>query len=294
MKMKLKNKLNLFSLLFFCGLMLVFTSCEDEIDLELDDTEPILVVEGEFSDRDTVQFVKLSYTTNYFNQTTPDFTAEQSATVVLRENGIAIDTFQYNSSTERFELNTAGTAGNDYSIYIKSGVNGKEYISSAEPMFQVPPIDSIFYEFNDDLPFDNSGYEVKLRTLEPQPIGDYYQWKVYINDFYLGSPGDLAYASDESVITDTLIFTAYFMPEEDLEDFLEIYPEVNVRIEQIEITKGFYDFISLIDSQTSAGGLFDAPPAQVKGNIFEMQSDERAIGYFKVHSVTDATLKIEA
>lgn len=293
----MKNLIHQFNALpYFILIAFSFTliACEDEIDLELEDSEPVLVVEGEFSDRDTTQFVKLSYTTNYFNQETPDFTLEQAATVVLRENGTPIDTFEFNTATERFELKGKGTPGNDYSVYIKSAVNGKEYISASETMFQVPAIDSIFYEFNDDLPFDNSGYEVKLRTLEPEPTGDYYQWKVYINGFYLATSGDLSYASDELVREDTLIFTAYFMPEEDLEDFLEIYPEVIVRIEQIEITKNFYNFISLVDEQTSAGGLFDSPPAQVQGNVFEVNSTNQAIGYFKVHSVTDATLKIEA
>lgn len=289
----MNKKLISYPPIYFFLLLIAFTACEDEIDLELDDPTPILVVEGEFSDRDTVQYVKLSYSTNYFNEDEPNYAAEQSATVVLRENGNPIDTFEFNTATKRFELQGKGTVGNDYSVYIKSGVNGKEYVSQSETMYQVPIIDSIFYEYNDDLPFDDKGYEVKLRTLEPQPVGDFYQWKVYINDFYLGDAGDLAYASDEIVKNDTLVFTAYFMPEEDYEDFLEVYPEVNVRIEQIEISKGFYEFISLLDSQTSGGGIFDAPPAQVKGNIFEINSNEQAIGYFKVHSVTDASIKIE-
>lgn len=277
-------------LFLFAFSTFAIVSCEDEIDLNLDDPAPILVVEGEVSNLDS-HFVKLSYSSNYFENGEPDYTIEQNALVVLEENGTAVDTFQYNSTTRQFESTYTTAFSNDYNISIRT-IDGTQYRSLSEPLEQVASIDSIYYEFSDDLPFDLEGFEVKLQTLEPDPVGDFYWWRVYVNDFYLATSGDLTYASDEIVSNDTLNFTVYFMSTDDYEDFQEIFSELTVRVEQIKISKAYYNFILLLDEQTSSGGLFDTPPAQVQGNIVNVTEDEPAIGYFRVVGIDTASIML--
>ena len=50
------------------------------------------------------------------------------------------------------------------------------------------------------------------------------------------------------------------------------------------ISKSYYDYLSLIQEQTlQVGGLFDAPPAFLKGNIKGLTHPEKlALGFFAV------------
>ena len=57
-------------LLIFFSLIILLTSCENVIEIELDYMKPKLVIEGVINDLDNQFIIKLSKTTDYFNQKT--------------------------------------------------------------------------------------------------------------------------------------------------------------------------------------------------------------------------------
>ena len=57
-------------ILIFFSLIILLTSCESVIEIELDYMKPKLVIEGVINDFDNQCIIKLSKTTDYFNQKT--------------------------------------------------------------------------------------------------------------------------------------------------------------------------------------------------------------------------------
>ena len=278
--------------LFVSLFAVIFTACQDEVDIDLDDPEQLLVVEGQISDIDSVQWVKLSYTTDYFDDNEPNYTVEQNALVVLYQNDIVLDTMDFNTATNQFEWNGQGAAGNTYNIYIRTE-DGTEYESFDEILTTVSPIDSLYYDY-ESVFLDFEGYQIKIKTYEPAPEGDYYQWKVYVNGQYLNTAEDLSISSDENVLDGELDFSAYFMSQEDYDDFsAENTTDVFVRVEQIKITKTNFEYLNILADQASGGGfIFSSPPAQIRGNIVEKGTDTYAVGFFQAVSIDDATVQL--
>jgi len=76
----LSGKLNSIAILVGIVSSLALSSCEKVIDIDLNSSNPVLVAEGKIV-KDSTVWIKLSYTTDYFNVEKAVF--EENATVVL-------------------------------------------------------------------------------------------------------------------------------------------------------------------------------------------------------------------
>ncbi len=105
--MKLRN---LYLLGFVCTMIL--SSCEKVIDLDLENAEPIIVIEGNLSDQEEQQTVKISSTYDFSQPN--KFNALSNANVVLSSD---------DGETIIFEEDTPGIYKSD----IFKGISGHEY-----------------------------------------------------------------------------------------------------------------------------------------------------------------------
>ena len=71
-------------ILIFFSLIILLTSCENVIEIELDYMKPKLVIEGVINDFDNQCIIKLSKTTDYFNQKTNPTVSD--AVITLTDN----------------------------------------------------------------------------------------------------------------------------------------------------------------------------------------------------------------
>ncbi len=280
------------------ALIMTISSCTEKIDIDFEDAEQILVVEGSITDIDTTHWVKLSYTQNVLGSDQIDYTVESGATVTLFENETLIDTLEFNADNERFETDKFGTIGNKYSIKIITE-DGTNYYSEDEEMRRKVPIDTIWSEFVEGSSFQEDAYTVFIETLEPEGLGDNYQWKIYVNDEFLSNPEDILYAQDDlvdgNVINEWDIFD---MDEEEYDEYALKGSDpnsVNVRIEQASINRSYREFLHLIDEQVNgAGNLFSPPPAEIRGNIRkDVAKLERAQGYFFTASIAEIEIDVK-
>jgi hypothetical protein len=282
-------------LYLFIGLIL-FQSCEDVVDLDLDDTEILLVVEGEVNDEDSIQWVRLSRTTDYFENQPPDYSFWSEATVNLYQNDNLFGTMDYNSSTSRFEIPLTAQTGEEYYIRIDLP-NGKSYQSEVERINRVNPIDTIWYEVNDEPTFgDETEWEIYIESQEEPGKGDYYQWKVYLNGEYQAEPNDLSFAEDELVDGNYIEeFDVYTFDEEEYDELIAPTGYIDVVVYQTSISRLNYEFLSDLASQTAfAGGPFSPPPAALRGNLRSLSNeDERVLGFFAGVSKRSASIRIE-
>ena len=278
--------------------MFSVTSCNDVIDLKLDDPAPVLVVDGFISNQKDNQYVRLSSLENYFAEQPPNYSIYKSATVTLRENGSDVGTYVFNEVSEQFEIPYEGVIGNEYQIYIKLP-DGSSYLSAPELMLDPIPIDSIWYDTYEDDGFgsSDSGYTVYIYAADPIGTGDFYQWKSYTNDVYENEAGDLSYANDRFVDgQEDIEIEVYSISNSDFRDLKAEAPnnKVIITIEQLKISERYYDFLALVDQQFDVGSPFASPPAEIRGNVYKQGEDDvLALGYFYAGSLDKAEIEIE-
>ena len=286
--------------LFIIGIIaVVFSSCTDKIDLTLPDPEPVLVVDGFITDRDTTQWIKLSSLENYFADPPPNFSVYKNAVVKLLEDGQEVGQYTFMDSTAQFELEYKGINGKWYQIEILLP-DGKRYKSEEEFMETVPKIDTIWSVANlnnPDASAFSADYGVYMNTQETPGIGDYYQWKSYVNGEYQAEPQDLNFTNDQFVDGQYVEnFEVFGLSEEDYQEFKanSIDGKVWIKVEQTQISSRYYDFLFLVFQQTLLiGGPFAAPPAEIRGNVYlEGGNEEFALGYFYAASVDTKTVLI--
>ena len=255
-------------------------SCEDVIDLQIPDENALLVVQGEITDAENSHFVDVYYTNPYLSE--ESYTRVSDAEVILFENDIAIDTLFLNEA-DRYETPLFGTLGNSYFIRVTLS-NGSIYESIPERINRVNAIDSIYSEFEPETPFTDAGYVVFFDTSEPAGRGDFYRWKTYFNNRLVNDPFFIRVSDDE------------FVDGNEINEFqvnFEPLPQGDtVRVEQMSISKGNYDYWSLILTQTAqVGSNFDPPPAPIKGNIRSVSiPDETVLGYFSASALVSAEI----
>jgi hypothetical protein len=271
-------------------------ACEKQIDIDLQDPDPVLAIEGQVTDQDTIQFVRLSYIQNYNSTELPDFAAEKNAIVKLFEDDVEVGLLSFNDSTERFEIQFKGTVDHSYNIEVVTE-DGTKYISEPEVINFVGPIDSLWSVKEDDIFSDEQIYNIKMNTFETPGIGDNYQWKIYVNGEYQSAPNDITTSDDNFVDGQPILnIDIYEISEKEYEEFQIKSPDgrVFVRIDQTAITKSYFDFLNEVITQTViVGGPFDPPAAGIRGNVYKSTDiNDRALGYFQAVSVESASTEV--
>ena len=283
-----------FSLYLFA--LTLFYACEKQIEIDLQDPEPVLVVEGQVTDQDTITWVRLSYIQNYNSTTTPDFTLEKNAVVKLYEDDNEIGDLNFIDSTERFEIQFTGVINHSYNIEIVTE-DGTTYISKPEVINFVSPIDSLWSVKEDDTFGDGQSYYIKLNTVETPGLGDNYQWKVYVNGEYQDLPENITTANDEFVDGQPILdIDIFVISTEDFNQYQSNSPDgkVFVRVDQTGITETYFDFLNEIVTQTVfVGSPFDPPPAAIRGNVYKSTDiNDLALGYFQAVSVESLSTEV--
>ncbi len=286
--------------IYIIAILSVFSisACTDVITLDLDDPEPVLVVDGFISNLDVIQSVRLSSLDNYFAPQPPEYSKYKSAVVTLQENGAYAGTYVFNDTELQFELPYQGLEGKEYQIHI-SLPDGTSYLSASELMESIVPIDTIWHELSeeDGPSADKGDFLVKINTLEPAGLGDNYQWKSYVNGQYNFAAEDI-FVSDDRFVDgqDVIDFDVYSLDQEEFEEYKNesLTGQVFVTIEQTTISARYFDYILLVSQQLlQVGSPFASPPAEIRGNVYKEGEDEvLALGYFYTSSVDAATVEL--
>jgi hypothetical protein len=260
---------------------LLFSSCTEEIDFDLNTSKTRLVVEGSITNGTAKHLVKLTTTTSYFeNEAAPVVTGA----VVSISNGDSTWQLVEEKPGYYYTPKITPAPGKTYTLDIQ--YDGENY-SAAEYMNPPVAADSIEVLLENDFFFekgkDTLMYNIYLFAQEPAGLGDHYMWK------YWAKKPDTAwkdmtptyekwiYADDEFIDGNS--------PDQGWQLFgqippSEFKPQTIIRMEMYKISKEYYDFLIAIGEQTQRSGFFDGPPANIPSNI-----DNGALGYFYVAGV---------
>lgn len=265
--MKMKNLLYHPVVLLLC--VVVFSSCEEKIELELDENYTRIVVEGEITTEQKAHLVKLTTSSSYFyNEKAPPVTAAQVSISDDQGNVFEMAEIPDESGMYYTDLLVAGVVGNTYTLII-DGVDvdqdGKdEGYEATEKLLPQLPLDSLTFEYTETVirgGEEIKGYAVNIWGQENPTPGDYYQWRYFKNGVL-----ETDTISEYAIVDDQLVNGNYIV--EFTVFIAQAQPGDTILVESRSMTKEYYEFIvSFMLETVWGGGGFGGPPANIKTNV---------------------------
>ncbi|RKS50791.1 uncharacterized protein DUF4249 [Gillisia mitskevichiae] len=258
--MKLLNNISVLILLLFCF------SCEEVVDIDLQESKPRLVVEAsmiwEKDSTGNLQIINLSTTTPYFNS---EYSPARDASIIITTS--SGETFNFLEENPGIYVNSNFLPAlyQEYEITI---IYEDEKYTGRETMIPVVHLEKVEQTLNGG--FSGDEIELKAYYTDPVEIPNYYLFKFLYEDL------SLQIYNDE--FTNGNRTFAYFSDED-----LAIGDTVNFEIQGI--SERFYEYLYILSSQAgeSNGGPFQTQPTTVRGNIInESNPDNFAFGYFRL------------
>lgn len=265
-----------------------FTSCVEKIDINLpNETESFLVVDGGITNIEGTQTVLLTYTSDYFDSS-PQPVATGATVLIIDDLGAEIILTETQPGIYTFE--GSGEIGRSYQLQITLS-DGAQYESTFETLFEVVPILDIFWQLSDREPNENNDeqpddiFDVLIDTQEPPGLGNYFQWRSFLNGVENQEPEYIFTASDEFVDGNTI---------NDFNVTEDLYSQYDtVTIIQAQISQQASDYLILLQSLTAfVGSPFDTPPAPLNGNVVNVSDGKLALGYFGASAQSIATVVV--
>jgi hypothetical protein len=268
-------------------MIVVLAGCDEAITLDLKQTPPRIVIEGQVTDVAQMQFVKITTSLDFY-QAGKAQPVTNAFVTITDDTGESVKFIhnprQHQDSIGYYVPNTGfvGTMGRTYTMTV---LLDNDTYTASDKLLRVTTFDSIGYQPNRfldrDKPSDGKYMELLMYAKEPQDTEDNYLFKFYRND-------SLVYTNR----SDVYIFNDYGIGERIDGVASPVYyaPGDTARVEMYSITRDGYLFYNDLGTILNTdGGMFSPPPANPRSNI-----NGGALGFFQVSSITSATLKLKS
>lgn len=264
----------------------LFWSCDEPVRLDVTQGESRVVIEGQVSNLDGQQYVKVSRSNGFYDSgKSPRIT---DASVIVKDD--AGNEFQFVHNPGNYadsagyylpQTSFTGEVGKTY--YLMVTIDDEIY-EAQDKLFRVSPIDSLAYQIDDDEKedpeVDGKFYEVLIYAKEPQDTEDYYLFKFYRNDsLKFDFDTDIYFTDDETLgeNIDGVSSPIYFAPGD------------KARCEIFSLSRTAFVFYSDLQSLlNNDGGLFSQPPASSRTNL-----TNGALGFFQASAIHVSEIEIK-
>ncbi len=262
------------SLLALAALTFGVASCEQPIEVDLDDADPVLVFEGKITNDPGPYEFTVSRTVSYFGS---DPVPQVSGAFFTVEDDMGHkDTLVEVSPGHYRTTSIQGQMLHTYTF--QCTVDGVTY-SAQDQMGRVTEIDSLVPYFQEeDIGFLERGWYVVLVAQEEDGVGDNYWFRFIRNDSLYADAGDIWFTDDRFADGQLAIFQYPFTVETGDTIISEVYGFRNP----------YYDYLlTMVQQANSGGGPFGSPPDNVKGNV-----SNGALGFLAAIAVERDTVVI--
>ncbi len=323
----MQNRINkLFTYLF---LSVLTFSCVDLYDPELSSESERLVIEGRVTTELDFQWVYLTYDAGYNSSETNFTNLVKTAKVWVQDDkgnryDFIDDTnlkgnvrtgvgFDYRSK-DKFQA----VVGRTYQLFIQTS-NGKNYTSKPEKVKAVPPIDKVYWEFRELPAFGlnpKGEFSIYIDLKDSPATGEFYQWETihqeqieYCRYWDIRSDPPQFFRDkccndcwESSICQECKQFASdqFVNGKEVRKKYLGKAPYTNVTpyylmVKQYSISEETFKFWSAVQAQTAnSGGLFDATPKSVKGNLSNQNdAKEEVLGIFSACDVAEKVVYVD-
>lgn len=253
-----------------------FSSCEEVVDIELEQSEPRLVIEASIlvvKDLPvTTQHIRLSLTTAFFDENIPSATG---ASVVITNDNTGNYIFEEVEPGIYENESFVPETGNEYHLEI---TYESEVYEATEIFIPVVSID--YVEQNNSGGFGGDDIELKAYYTDPPEPGNFYLFRFLHDELMLQ-------ISDDELINGNQ--ASAFFSEEDLTAGDVVLFEIQ------GISRRFYEYMFILRSQAGVGGgPFETQPTTVRGNIINTTNpDNFPFGFFRLSEADRTTYTIE-
>ena len=295
---------------FFAQLVLILllvVSCVTEYEPGTVSIPVSLVVEGTITNQPGPYSVKLTRTADYSYKSLN--LLEKGATVTISDDQGNKEILKEIATGGTYMTSTTGIqgiAGRTYKVTIKTS-KGDVYESNPELLKAAPALDRIYYEYRyDSQASDNgkaNGWDVYIDTKDPETPGDFYRW--YWTHYELTDYCNTVYVRGQTALMGLPCCSTCWNIAQCNVNCIDIMSDVNingnsisrqliervpydasipyyVEVTQQLLSEGIYEFFKTAGQQVqNTGGLFDAAPGSIKGNIHSTSNSSLlAYGYF--------------
>lgn len=276
-------------------LFIVFAfSCEKVVtdELNVSQTTPRLVIEGGI-ERNEVrpkqpQRIRLTSTIPYLSKEQPSVV--ENATVKV-DNGRKEWKFKYMGNGWYEGLDIQPEVGENFTLTIDW--NGDRYQGSSI-IQAAPKIDSLYYAYEQETSITDEGYFVRLDVADPAGVANFYYYRVLVNDTIFIVPDR---GNNRTLILSDVFFDGQTSRRVNPNEEVRIKLGDRVTVQQLGITKGYFDYLYNLFTQTGNQGLSvvgNPPPAPIRSNILNITSPSKyPLGYFYTADVSEKSVFIQ-
>lgn len=255
----------------------IFFSCEEVINVDLEQSEPRLVIEAsiiwEKGTAGTNQRILISETSPFYEEET--MAVENAEVKVTSAGG---DIFIFEHIEEGVYMNTQFKPELEMTYNLEVVYQDEVYTAS-ETLVPVTSID--YVEQTETGGFSGDEIELKAYYTDPADEQNYYLFK------FSDEKVSLEFYEDE--FTNGNQIFGYYSTED-----IESGDEIDIELQGI--SKSYYEYLFILRSQigTNEGGPFETMPATVKGNIVNQTNRENyPFGYFRLSEMDFTSYTVE-
>ncbi len=253
----------------------LFSSCEKVIDIDLNSSDPKIVVEAEISDQSFCK-VKLTQTVNFDESN--NFPGVTGAIVRISDNLGNTESLNETSQGIYNGYTLQGIQGRTYSLEIT--YDGKIY-TAISTMQSPVSIDSLFIEKFNGGPGMGGGKSICVQFKDPAGVDNYYRFIQIINNVVQNS---IIIDADVLLDGNTIIRTLHSQNPNGSD--LQTGDSVTVLL--LSINKDAFDYFRTFNQLSGGGGgLSAASPANPLSNF-----SNGALGFFSVHAIKSKSIII--
>ncbi len=290
-------------LYIICLGCLLFSACEDAIDVTLDEAENLVTIDAWLNDiPDEIQTIRITSSQPFFDSS---FVAGINQALVSVSSSTGQNfTFDKADQDGTYELQNLQNEwlqepiGATYTLNID--IDGISYTATSGKN-PVPPIDSILQEERIGEAFTEDGIYCNFFATDLPGLGDSYWIRTYKNGVFLNRPAEINIAFDSAFSAgsevDNLVFIQPIQelnnPVDDMRAPIPWLPGEVIRVELHAITNEAFFFLEILRDQllNSDNSIFTEPLANTNGNVIGSDGKE-VLGFFNVSSasVLEATI----
>jgi hypothetical protein len=286
-------------------LAMILITCIRQFEPMFTEYEDILVVDGIITNEKIPHTISLSrsYPLDKRNPL-PELGAEVS---LVNANGESYFLKEYTGGSYKTDTSdfTAGI-GDQYKLHIVTK-NGETFESDYEEILPVPIVDSLNWEFQEKVSIEDGsvtqGVQFFINTHNPEGTTRYYKWEFletwefrvpFVAEDMLpnrttcwqeDNPGGINIASSEYLAEDRIASHPIYFVTASTNRLAIAY---SLLVKQYALKKETYSYwYQLNKINYQQGSLYDAPPAQIPGNLKNITHPEKPVlGYFQASGVT--------
>jgi hypothetical protein len=307
------------------NIMIIFVlllACSEPVDLETPDDENLLIIEGYITDEFGPHTINISRSARYGTVFEGFIQRINNATVLIRDSkGNSTILSQSGFGEYQTPSSFRGERGETYTLLVTTSV-GENFASLPTTLTSGPNLEDVIFRFekkptSDDLNF-TTGVNVFAKWNDPEGENNYHvfftegihQIFTQPEDFVdlvarVPAPKDCC---DECFIYDKNNSDGLYIHSDNNQDGREITTLAGfieddgkrftgnylLRVQMASLSDEAYAFYRLLDGQLAIDGdLFDAPPANIRGNLINLDNpQEQVLGFFGAYHSSSIIVQV--